>query len=252
MIKNSIERAHARLLHEIQADFEPIQVVKAVELHRQYWRPKICRVVLLAESHVRTQFKYLKSIEYPRRYAHLELPPPYVRFVYCLAHGEKELTPEGVPKSRNPAQFWKLLLSCVKPVSTRKDFAPVLSTKTSASERLNNKISLLLELKKSGIWLVDASIAGLYSVGGEKSSSSIVKSAINICWDEHVKPQLDRYGFDFIICIGEGVAATLKEKLQDIAKGKYTSVPQPQGWRRKGQDIEVANEVWSICKKYTK
>lgn len=51
-VPDSLAACHARLASIIRPEIEPLEVIRRVEEHRQYWRPDPVRAVLLAESHV--------------------------------------------------------------------------------------------------------------------------------------------------------------------------------------------------------
>src|SRR3989442_3457557 len=140
--------------NEIQglaSNFDSFNVVREVERYRQLWKPDKVRVILLAESHVRTsQEDFAHQWSYPR-------PNPayggnFVRFVYCLANGERDLVP--MASNKGTWQFWKILFSCINKVSGNGEFSPILKgTSQDFDLRMRNKIQLLQDLREDGIWL---------------------------------------------------------------------------------------------------
>src|SRR5438132_8158422 len=90
-------------------DIDSYKVVEEVERYRQFWRPNRVRVVLLAESHVRTSEE---DFNYHWSYGKSPLHQGnFVRFVYCLAYGERDVA--CIPSNKGTWQFWLLLSSCL-------------------------------------------------------------------------------------------------------------------------------------------
>ncbi|MDH5787336.1 MAG: hypothetical protein OEZ40_03455, partial [Candidatus Bathyarchaeota archaeon] len=162
---------------------DSLEVVKQVEEYRQFWRPNKTIVVLLAESHVYTnddnhKVKLNKFIlgsmlsNYPLR---------FVRFVYCLGYGENDLLNRRINRNPGTWQFWKIFSSCVSEDEDNLGFHKVLKTGTrSFVIRLHNKVEVLKKLRKEGVWLLDASVVGLYG-SGKKDPRSIEK-ILEVCW----------------------------------------------------------------------
>jgi hypothetical protein len=89
-------------------ELEPASVLQAVAAHRDYWRPKTVRVLLLAESHVMTREAELASGVSLARFGHPDAPSEFVRLVYCLGYGEAGLRSTEVAHDGETPQFWKL------------------------------------------------------------------------------------------------------------------------------------------------
>lgn len=70
---------------------ESAAVLAAVEAHREYWRPDEVRVLLLAESHVRTHRDELAAKVSAVPWGCPDAPCEFVRLVYCLGNGEGHL-----------------------------------------------------------------------------------------------------------------------------------------------------------------
>ncbi len=179
-------------LLKITKEIDSFEVVKKVDEYRQFWKPKNVKVVLLAESHVYTTDEDMQNrldnnsgICLPKKY-----PRDFVRFVYCLGYGENELLTEPIENNSGTPQFWKIFFSCCNKISSNSDFKPILKKGTkSFDERLKNKIKLLGKLRENGIWLVDASVAGLYSKS-KRFSQKTKREIISLCWDNYTKPLL--------------------------------------------------------------
>lgn len=218
---------------------DPLEVVEEVEKYRSLWRPETVKVVLLAESHVNTSKEDFLDWSYGKN-------PTYsgrlVRFVYCLGYGENL-----VKISSNPgtSQFWKILYSCVNDVSNGQGFAPILKSMTrDMDQRLQNKIDLLMKLKRVGIWLVDASIIGI-----NKQLPEVKKRVLLGSWDGYTGPLLKELRPKHIIVIGKGVEKTLGSRIGELAI-PYSVIPQPQGWRKPGYN-RFYKECFESCSKYS-
>src|SRR6266446_7651838 len=124
----------------LASNIDSLEAVREVERYRQFWRPDKVRVVLLAESHVRTSpedFAHHWSYTADRVYQ-----GNFVRFVYCLANGERDLVP--IASNQGTWQFWKILFSCINEVSGNRDFSPILKGTTQGfNTRMRTKIHLL-------------------------------------------------------------------------------------------------------------
>lgn len=232
---------------------EPFKSAQLVESYRQYWRPEKVNIILLAESHVFTSkiersFKLIDSIndDVPLK----DYPNSYAKFVYCLAYGEETLTKgDNHPaKADGTPQFWKILYSCINKVESNESFSPVLKSGTkSAPERIRNKIKLLLELKKQGIWLVDASIIALYNKG-IKPSNDVFNEVIKTSWNHYTKHLILDANPNHVIIVGKGVAKNIESSLSSIVSNKnYTIIPQPQAHLPAEEHLSNFQKYYSIC-----
>jgi hypothetical protein len=251
---DSLKKCYDGLKRIVGDDIESFEVVNAVDKYRQFWKPDDVKVVLLAESHIFTEEDEFKC-KLNRSNLNLDgYPKNYVRFVYCLAYGEnKLLEDEGCINGNNGSwQFWKDLYSCIHKIEANDDFGPVLKGGTpNFSRRIENKVILLQTLKKCGVWLVDASIIGLYksNVYGTSEYQRRKREVIAHCWNNHTKHVLKKANSDFIICIGKGVGGLLGQHLNEKpSNGRYEILPQPQG-RRNPTAIENAfQKYYNICR----
>lgn len=145
-------------------DWEPesFETVLSIERHRWCWRPEQVRLILVAESHVYTPCKERELlIEDCPELASLEstqIPREYVKLVYCLAYGERELLRSrgGEFRSSGTIQYWDLFgkLTGRKKQPRRSE--------SSMRARLEWKIGTLKELRNRGIWLLDSSLHAIY------------------------------------------------------------------------------------------
>jgi len=258
--EGSIERTYKLALRNIPSDtqIDSLDVVKHVEEYRQFWKPKKINVVLLAESHVYTDEKdhemkcrglILDEILLPEN---PKYPVNFVRFVYCLGYGENELLTRTRSDRKNSGtpSYWKIFSSCVAGSEDDLGFNKVLKTRTRFFiPRLHNKISVLRDLKEKGIWLLDASIIGLYG-SGLKKHPEICDRIIEDCWNSHVGRMVKHAQPKHIIVIGKGVGKNLRFELRELGV-PVTVVRQPQGDRRSSEkQLEKYKTCQRICAGY--
>lgn len=242
--REGFRRAYEELERIVDSkDLEPYDVVEAVERQRRAWQPAKTRTVLLAESHVWTAISECRSMTWQEGLASIasedhrridSLPDEFVRLVYCLGYGEHEsvtLEDRAPPKSGTP-QFWKLFWACCHPVKEARDFAPILKGGCrNARSRLQNKMDLLVALKKSGIWLMDASIVGLYESGNKYKRKKQMNQIIRHTWEEYTKTVLKSLAPKAVIVIGMRVWDLLQPLLDPAGREiGFTAdrIPQPQ------------------------
>lgn len=252
----TLERAYSVInsILPVHITVDSFDVVKQVEEYRQFWKPKRLNVLLLAESHV-----YTRDEEYAlecnkdfQDYFIKNYPTHFVRFVYCLCSGEPEMFSVKFKHKRH-IQFWKIFCSCVANSSLNLGFEQIRKRETTLNQRLRNKVRILQEMHDRGIWLLDASIVGIY---GAIKDHQIKQSVIRTCWKNHIQSTIA--GFDpypkAIVVIGKGVANSLNgylDKLCDSMGTKCTVLPQPQGNRGSSEEqMETYRQYQRICSKY--
>jgi hypothetical protein len=234
-----------RIKNIFEGEIEPFASVQLIEEYRRYLKPETVRVVLLAESHVFTSDEdrliKIPTIENLRGY-----PEEYAKFVYCLGYGEKALTKDSnYPKGGTP-QYWKILFSCdKKSIISNEDFIPILG-KTSYEKRLENKIKLLKDLKKKGVWLVDASIVSVYN-HGRKPPRSLINEIIKKSWESYTRDVVISSNPAHIICIGKGVANTVENDLKKYFPNNHTIIPQPNAHLTAKEHLANYNRYSKIC-----
>lgn len=224
--------------------------VKAVDAHRMFWKPSDVKVILLAESHVFTEDSELshKSKNLP---VELEgYPEEFVRFVYCLGYGENGILREPVSKNSGTPQFWKIFFSCCNQIHSNDDFAPILKSGTpNLDRRIANKIALLQRLKDMGVWLVDASIGGLYLPGGVKPPQKLIRDAIRVSWESCVKQMVIEANPQHIICIGKTVEGVLGGDLRSMVGGDLTVVKAPAARMTAKELLKNYREFFELLKR---
>jgi len=188
-LEKTYEIVRSSILHSELLD--SVEVVKQVERYRQFWRPKIVNVVLLAESHVyideqecrvRCRTSILDDIFLPEN---RDYPTNFVKLVYCLGYGENWLLERAIDDNSGTWQFWKIFSSCVAEDKGDLGFDKILKTKTRNNhQRLPNKVDVLRKMKAKGIWLLDASIVGIYKSGlGDYPAE--YNTILRLCWDNY-------------------------------------------------------------------
>ena len=216
---------------------EPIGAIRAVDEHRQYWKPRRVRVLLLAESHVYTDEDV--SLNYANQGTRAVPPAPFVRLVYCLAYGEKSLLRATVENNRGTWQFWKILREC-----TDKPNARILKKEEPNDRlRIQYKIEVLTTLRSSGVWLQDASIVALYRKG-TKPSKRVREQIVSQCWGDYILPTINHDRPQTVVAIGEHVFQILKRQSSGDVISDY--IKQPQGCRKKGEFDSELKKLRSI------
>lgn len=253
-IERNIERTYGLIRQSVprSIQIDSLGVVKQVEEYRQFWKPDEINVILLAESHVYTDEQDYK-IKCRKALINKIIPNyplHFVRFVYCLGYGENGLLEREVKDNKMGTwQFWKIFSSCVAENEHDLGFEKVLKIKTpSLLRRLRNKVSILQKMKERGIWLLDASIIGLYR-SGIKSYNSTVKRIIEICWENHLLNIINESQQKHIIVIGKGIENTLRSELEKN-KIDFTTVPQPQARGDSQEQLERYKKYQRICARF--
>ena len=246
-MKTLLEDCYSELKRLIGDEMEQLSVIERVHAHRTYWRPSKTRVVLLAESHVYTTESDLQRSVVELLPEHPDLPRGFVRLVYCLGYGEDYwLDKPAVPKGGTP-QFWKVFYSCVNHVEKNSDFAPILKTHTrDCRTRLRNKVQLLERLRANGIWLLDASIAALYTPQRSKPSPELYKKAMRGSW-EYIRKLIDEVAAEAILCIGKGVERALRQNLNELGI-PWAAVAQPNAHLSAQEHLQLFAIYRSVCK----
>lgn len=251
-LEQSYELVKVRIPKTQQID--SLDVVKQVEQYRQFWRPEEAKVILLAESHVYTTEEEFASEcnRFALNNFIQNYPTHYVRFVYCLGYGEPDILNKQLESNRGrTSQFWKIFSSCVAKNDADLGFQGILTGKTQLHQRLRNKVSILQEMRRRGIWLVDASIVGIY---GAVKKQKVKETIITTCWDAYIKNVIFESYPKHIIVIGKGVEGILKRRLESLKASSgttYSVLPQPQGNRGTSKEqFETYREYQRICSKY--
>ena len=135
----------------------------------QEWKPSNTKVIIMGESHGNTPSDLVS--DGPTLMA--KLIPEYkgtrrfLRVVTNIGYGEPDAMTGGCGENKGSHQYWRLLAMCAYGydfVSENGDFKnQILSSgEPNVGKRVRNKLSILNELKKKGIWLLDAAFFGWY------------------------------------------------------------------------------------------
>jgi hypothetical protein len=241
----SLEKTYLNIKEKFgrSLDLEPFCIVKAVDDHRNFWKPKNVRIILLAESHVHTLMdEYNSSMSYEKFDGLDGCPSNYVKLVYCLGYGENELS--NLDTNSRTWQFWRIFTSCVTE-NPSAEFGKVETGETpDFTQRLQNKIELLNKLKENGIWLLDASIVALYK-NNSKPSEKTTERIIKMCWEQHISQVIQEVKPEKIIVIGKGVFKILQLKLNrnniDFAVQEQPRMLSSEKWK------EYSEKYYKLC-----
>lgn len=205
---------------------EPFEAVKTVEEYRVYWKPKKIKIILLAESHVYTTLEDYKEKDEKIRFRLPKYPRNYVRFIYCLNYG-------------GTRQFWRIFYSALNFVESNKKFRE--------TNEFNNKLKILYQMKERGIWLVDASICGLYIPGGKKPNSTKIKKALDCSWNGYVKNVIESSNPEKMVVIGKTIWDAIRPFLSPEFRSKTEWVYQPNARLAGKGHIKNYQKLHQIC-----
>ena len=180
---------------------EDFKTVRLVHDYRMAFKPKKVKTLLLAESHV-----YTTPSERNTRNKLKDILPNYpdgfVRFVYCLSYGESyTLESKLIDKNSGTPQFWKLFNTSIS--------GKYKITNIGSKQRLVNKIRLLMDMMDKGVWLMDASIVGLYNKK-LKPNYSDYENILKESFKNYVLPIINNENPKRIVVIGKAVYDTIK------------------------------------------
>jgi hypothetical protein len=175
---------------------EPLEVVKLVHDYRMYWKPKKVKTLLLAESHVYTE---IEATNHKHEFKELpSYPCRYVRFVYCLSYGENHRLNKIIDSRKGTPQFWKLFNESVK-----GNFK--IANNHNRTDRIEQKMKLLNKMRdEDGVWLLDASIIGLYNDGLKPDTSEYAK-IVECSFENYCAPIINNIKPERVIVIGKTV-----------------------------------------------
>lgn len=249
-MNGTLRATYNRLLPMLGPAPEPFDSVQRAEDLRKHWQPNPVRLILLAESHILTSTGDLARQLAPNRAYPAGLPLGFVRHVYCPGYGEDALLSspreQGDAPNTGSWQFWNVLYSCLNRVTSNEDFAPLRKGQTNISQRLAYKLNLLGQLRAKGVWLLDASIAALYSPGGKsKPTQAKVDEICQASWDGHVRALCQASNPQGILCIGRGVEAGLRKELGKLGI-PWGVVPQPTDWLTTQQRLDAFGAYYSV------
>lgn len=199
-----------KLLEKIGFE-EPLEHIITVDNIRKYWKPDKTKVILLAESHIKTEQEIFKREKDLTRFDGINgsYPRNVVDFVYCLGQDTGKI------------QFWKILSAAVG----QFDFSKLRLKNVSFDERTKHRIEILIEMKKRGIWLVDASIFALYPKKGSNNIKNREKIMIE-CWEKYIGNVVVNESPKKVLFIGKEVWNALEPKLPKNISRDWIYQPQ--------------------------
>lgn len=181
---------------------ETAEVMAAVARHRAYWRPAEVRVLVLSESHVMTRQAELDAQVPLEVFGHPGVPLPFVRMVYCLGYGERDLVQGRVHPNWGSPQFWKLLAAAVDPTVVPQ---VVERTQPEFLKRLAAKLRVLEALKARGVWLLDASPVALYAASQPKPRMALLAQAMELAWAAYTREAIREAAPRTVMIVGKMV-----------------------------------------------
>ena len=251
-IKTDIEKTYLNIKRLIPRPnlVDSLEVIKTVEMYRQFWKPKQVKVILLAESHVYTTQEEYK-IKLDRTWLQrligsgsLNYPENFVRFVYCLGYGENSLLHKWLKSNQGTWQFWKIFSYCVEinESNVSKTSNPYFGS------RLLSKVKILKLMMDRGIWLLDTSIVGLYK-SGIKSYPELLNRIILTSWRDYVQKIVEESNPKHVIVVGKAVELAVKYDLKRL-KIDYTPIEAPQARLSSEQQQANYEKYREVCEKY--
>ncbi len=109
-----------------------------------------------------------------------------------------------------------------------------------------NRISLLQEMKKRGIWLIDASIIGIN--GEHKPSRRRYNRILLHCWDCYIGEMIARSSPEQVFIIGKRVGNVLEDKVSKIINRSPIVIYQPNAHINKEQRFQDFRKLYTICR----
>lgn len=204
---------------------ESPQYLASVAAWREAWRPEKVRVLLVAESHVAEEAGDASVRVVVRAPSRTELPSSFCRLVYCLGYGEDGVCSPPPTRNAGTWQFWDILGAIAggpNPTQPRKD-------RSTLSDRLRWKLDVLTWLRRHGVWLVDACVAGVYQPGGGRAfAGGDYERMVRDSFERFVWPGVSQEPIEQVWVIGVGVAKALGGH-PGLARARV--IVQPQGDR---------------------
>jgi hypothetical protein len=239
----SVEAAYQRLVPVIGANsIEPIASAMEVEQLRNAWKPDEVRVVLLAESHVWTSLRELKC----RVQVHGQLDTSYARFVYCLGYGEPSVLNSVVEKNQGTPQYWRLFHDCLLGPANSIDH--LTRREQNSDRRIQAKFDLLCQMRRRGLWLMDASVSALYHRGKKLVNGNDYDNALRISWENHIAKELDECSPVGVLIVGKAVANVLAGFINEVLPSAVVDViSQPNAWLTSDAREEERQRTHDFC-----
>jgi len=181
---------------------ESARVLAAVAAHRAYWRPNDVRLLVLSESQVWTREVELEARVPLAVFGHEHAPESFVRLVYCLGYGERDLVQGRVSGNAGTPQFWKLLAAGIDPALCAQ---VVERTQPDLLQRLAAKLAVLEALKARGVWLLDACPVALYAASQPKPKMAVLAQAMELAWTAYTREAIAEAAPRAVMIVGKMV-----------------------------------------------
>jgi hypothetical protein len=193
---------------------ETAAVLAAVAAHRAYWRPAEVRLLVLSESHVLTRESEL-AVKVPLAvFGHPEAPTSFVRLLYCLGYGERDLCDGHLQGNAGSPQFWKLVTGGL---DEARSASVVERSEPDFMRRLTAKLRVLEELKARGVWLLDACPLALYAASQPKPRMAMLAQAMELAWPAYTRAAIREAAPRAVMIVGkmvhDGIGARIRALL---------------------------------------
>ena len=206
---------------------ETAAVLAAVAAHRAYWRPKDVRLLVLSESHVMTREAEIDAQVPLEVFGHPGAPRSFVRLVYCLGYGERDLVQGRAYPNWGSPQFWKLLAAGLDP-----PLAPKVVERTSPEllTRVAAKLRVLEALKERGVWLLDACPVALYAASQPKPPMRLLAQALELAWGVYTREAIREAAPRAVMIVGkmvhDGIGGRIRAMLGPSVPVEWMYQPQ--------------------------
>jgi hypothetical protein len=236
MLGDAYDRAAAIIGPQV----ESIEIAEEVERLRSAWRPVSVRVVLLAESHVYTSVSEKNS----RVHQPDGVETGFARFVYCLGYGEPSLVAPKVSPNPGTWQYWKIFHDAVHdPAASHVRMWP-----QNATERVRAKLQVLNEMKRAGLWLVDASVTALYP---RIVNDIKYKKVLRACWELYIGDIILKCSASAVLVIGKGVYGAIGDLVNRVAQQAEIVVINQPNARMKPDEIHNQRcRIFDLCRRH--
>ena len=242
-LKHAYDRARS-IIGSARA--ECLEAAIAVDKLRKDQRPDQVHVVVLAESHVWTSREEIQS--------RVRLPggknTGFARFVYCLGYGEPLLVDPPVVPNLSTHQFWTLLHDTVRG-PTASHFSLLKSGEPDLKTRVRNKLVLLAEMRRAGIWLMDASVTALYRQGSLVDSEDDYNAVLRACWKSYVGEIVCENKPSAILIIGRRVERAIGDAIRtDLRAVELVTINAPNARVKRGVRTDDRIACFDLCRRH--
>jgi hypothetical protein len=225
---------------------ERFEVALEVERLRSAHRPRVVRVLLLAESHVWTSPEETASrVSQPDG-----VETGFARFVYCLGYGEPCLVRPPVTKNGGTPQFWRLFHDAIRGPDVAYD--AISRKERNPIARATAKLDLLREMNIAGVWLVDASVTALYRPGGARlANGRIYRDVLVANWEAYVGPLVTASHPTAVLIVGKAVDRAIGSLVkQAVPNAEVVVVKQPGAHLDAAEHLMNRRAVFDLCARH--